>query len=266
MPFALELLAVGVAYALPVWALPRLLASSQSSGPATGLISGMLLGLGVIPLCGSLQLSPLWITAVFWLYILVFGFVLSFIEAAVFTAGPSPIRKSDLCGAVLASGLVAGVLAGFATTNQTGSPLAAIEAHVLEVGYAALIGRIALAATAFMVIYNVVGTSTWPFVRRYYTDGSPGLRLRIPKPGVIIPLQLARGLLATLVLLPILLTCPARGFEGWALIALAVGLTSGVVPCMNAPGWPIYLRAVHAVEISIFAALQTIAWCWLFLT
>lgn len=79
-----------------------------------------------------------------------------------------------------------------------------------------------------------------------------GLRLRIPSGPVVIVLQLGRGLLAVIALVPLLASSSARGLDWWYRFAFALAVTSGIIPLLGATGWPTKLRVAHAIEIVVF--------------
>lgn len=226
---------------------------------ATALAAGGLFVIAARPVVTSLTLTTVDVIVALWLLLFVFGFLLSMIEAAAFSAGPSPITARHVLGAVVASGFVATVAGLLMRTPSDLSLTANLSVWVGRYGAANLLLRLLGTAVAFMVAYCVIGSATWPFVRQYYTDPSFGLRLQIPRGPVIIALQLARGLVAALALVPLLASTSAQGFDWWWRFALALAVTSGVIPLLLATGWPMRLRVVHAIEIVVFTQVYAFA-------
>jgi len=120
------------------------------------------------------------------------------------------------------------------------------------------------AAIAYMVAYCVLGSMAWRFIGPYYTDPAHGLRLRVPSAAVILPLQVGRGLVATTVLLPFLLSATEQDLQWWLGLSVSLALVAAVVPLLNARDWPCYLRLVHGIEIALFCFVQAASLWWLF--
>ena len=250
---ACEMLAVGGAYCVATFRLrtrPRWGAS---------FMSGSLLALVTHPLVGSLRLSPAGLGVALWLLFFVVGFLLSMIEAVVFTEGPSSIGMRDVGGAAVISAVAAVVAALVMKPASPGSVVENLRRWVEAFGWTECALRVVLMAVAFMVAYNVIGSLTWPFVRPYYTDPKHGLRLRIPRAGVIIPLQVGRGLIAAIALAPLIASSTTQGMTWWGQFSLALAVTAGVVPLLNAVAWPIYLRVAQGVEIVVFSVVHAFA-------
>lgn len=228
-------------------------------GWGVSLVSGLLFAVAVHPLIASLHLSTLWLALSLWLLLFVPGFLLSMIEATVFSEGPQPVRIRDVMGAMAASAVAASVTACFFKAPSSGSLVTNLGQWINTFGWAGLVARSLGAAVAFMVAYCAIGSVAWRFVRRYYQDPSLGLRLRVPSGRLVIVLQLGRGLLAILALTPLMASSSAHGFDWWKRFALALAITSGVIPLLGAAGWPVRLRVIHAVEIVVFALVYTFA-------
>lgn len=78
---------------------------------------------------------------------------------------------------------------------------------------------------------------------------------------LILPLQVGRGLIATVVLLPFVLT--DQDIAWWCGLSISLAIVTAIVPVLNARDWPAYLRFVHGVEISVFCFAQAAALWWL---
>jgi hypothetical protein len=223
------------------------------------LISACLFALSVRPVIASLHLSVPGVIGALWLLLFVLGLALSMIEAIAFSDGPSPIGVRHFLGAMIAAAAVACACGLLLEAPSEGALLTNLEAWFNRYGWTNLALRLLGTAVAFMVAYCVIGSVAWRFVGPYYTDPKFGLRLRIPRGPVVILLQLGRGLLAVLALAPLLASSSAHGFDWWRRFALALAVTQGVVPLLNASMWPLYLRVAHAIEIVVFALVYSYA-------
>lgn len=215
--------------------------------------------MAVGPLIASLHLSTHWLILALWLLLFVLGFLLSMIEAKAFADGPSPVRVRHVFGAMVASAVVALVTGLLIKAPSPGSLSVNLGQWVDTFEWHGLALRLLGTAVAFMVAYCVIGSVTWRFVRPFYEDPKLGLRLRIPSGPLVVLLQLGRGLLAILALAPLIASSSAHGFDWWARFALALAVTSGVIPLLGAADWPKYLRVVHGVEIVVFYLVYAFA-------
>ncbi len=124
----------------------------------------------------------------------VIGFVLNFVEGWLFSSGPSTIRPVHVAGALLLSLLAAATVA--LLVRPSGEPASwstRFADRFGDLSSATLLLRLAGAGALYLGVQGVVGMAVWPFVRRWYEDPAAGLNLRIPKPRVMLPFQLARG-------------------------------------------------------------------------
>lgn len=220
-----------------------------------------------VPICAGTRLEPLGLfVALAGVYVFL-GFVLNAVEGAVFTEGPAPVRLRHWVGGVVSGVVVAGLAAWLLADPGAEEGVLEAVAGWFEARGGVAWRRLAYAALTYMVVYCVIGTATYPFVRSYYDDPESPLRLRTPSGPVVIGLQLARGSVATLVLLPLLAGLPEVADFAWAWprLALAMVVTLSVVPMVTAPDWPLRLRVIHGIEITVFALVQSFAWCWFLL-
>jgi len=124
--------------------------------------------------------------------------------------------------------------------------------------------RIFLAGIAYLVIYLIFGMIVSPFVLPYYTDPSYGLNLKLPGFDVIIPLEIIRGMIYAILLIPIIATSTLKKWRLVLLLAsvlLFVGAFPGLVGNQL---WPIELRLAHGLEITADSFFQSLAFLKLF--
>ncbi len=112
--------------------------------------------------------------------------------------------------------------------------------------------RVLIAGALYYPIYFIFGLMIWPIVEPYYTDPSQGLELKVPSFAVIIPIQLARGIVYVIVLISLIVMAVREGYEKWKLVLFLTAILGGLV----LPGyiadqsWPIVLRVAHGLEIT----------------
>ncbi|MFX1582272.1 MAG: hypothetical protein ACFFCJ_08610 [Promethearchaeota archaeon] len=115
--------------------------------------------------------------------------------------------------------------------------------------------RFMLTAALYLVIYYGIGTLISPIVLPFYLDMGTGLV--IPPVGVILIVELSRGFLYILALLPILVSLKVETKELYLLLAFALYLPSIAMFLPN-PAFHVLLRIIHGLfEILIDSLLFT---------
>ncbi len=89
------------------------------------------------------------------------------------------------------------------------------------------------------------------------------MTLRVPGGLTIILLQMVRGLLTTLALVPLIAAIPASDTGWWFRLSLLLAAIMAVGPLIMATKWPARLRLAHAIEISVFAVGYSFTVWWL---
>lgn len=109
--------------------------------------------------------------------------------------------------------------------------------------------RIFAAGIAYVLIYFTFGLLVSPIVLPYYTDPTLGLELTVPSFGVLIPLEIGRGIIYVFMLVaPIAMT----KLRSWRLVFFLTSILAGVgaIPgLLAAQAWPLELRIAHGLEI-----------------
>lgn len=109
--------------------------------------------------------------------------------------------------------------------------------------------RIVLCSVVYFPIYFTFGGIVSPTVLPYYTDSSSGLGLRIPSYQVMVPLELLRGFLYVIALLPLLAALKIRRRALYAAIVSLLYVTGALGPFLIDEALPVLLRTVHGIEI-----------------
>ncbi|MFW9832354.1 MAG: hypothetical protein ACFFD8_11325 [Candidatus Thorarchaeota archaeon] len=117
--------------------------------------------------------------------------------------------------------------------------------------------RFLLTSILYMVIYYSIGTLISPIVLPFYLD--MGIGLTVPPVWVILVVEISRGFLYILALLPLLLSLAVDTKELYLLIAFALYLPSVAMFLPN-PTFPVLLRIIHGlfeilVDSLLFAAI-----------
>jgi hypothetical protein len=107
--------------------------------------------------------------------------------------------------------------------------------------------RVPLAALSYLVLYFAAGVAVLAFVREFYA-GKP-----LPTPGLLIVMQLFRGLVYVAAVLPLVQRMSGRRWRAAWVLGLAFSVLGGIAPLLlpNNEYLPVNIRAAHAVKISI---------------
>ncbi len=107
--------------------------------------------------------------------------------------------------------------------------------------------RIAVGSVAYYPIYFFFGLLITPFVLPYYND--PSFGLRIPSFAVIIPVELFRGFVYTLVLLPLLATVVGGRTTKFIALATMLYIPGGLIVLLGNTLMPAQIIPFHGIEI-----------------
>jgi hypothetical protein len=118
--------------------------------------------------------------------------------------------------------------------------------------------RIAAAGALYLPAYWAFGMLAYAVTHPYYEDPTLGLGLRVPPAEAIVALELGRGVLFILALLPLvmLLRTSRWVLAGWLWLVLA--LLAGWEPLVTATFLPPVVRLVHGAEITADALAQAL--------
>jgi hypothetical protein len=122
--------------------------------------------------------------------------------------------------------------------------------------------RIVAGSVVYFPIYFLFGALISPFVLPYYESSSMGLR--IPSFTVMIPLELVRGLLYVVALLPVIALLRVERKYVFAGVASLLYVAGAFAPFLAGPGFPVQLRIFHGVEILADSLVYGAALAYLF--
>ena len=112
-----------------------------------------------------------------------------------------------------------------------------------------LAGRYVIASALWMVIYFVFGAIVAPYVLPYYTEEGAGYELMLPELHVILALQLFRGFLLVLMILPMIITTDLD----WKRLAIIIGsllyIGGALAIFLISEQSPLLLRMLHGIEM-----------------
>jgi hypothetical protein len=117
--------------------------------------------------------------------------------------------------------------------------------------------RLALAWLVYPPIYYLMGRAVQPFVQHYYEDPSLGLGLSMPPSlGVLIAMQVLRGALFLIAVLPIILAWRGSQRGLWLLAGAVIFIQIAAQIIFQAYWLPAGLRIPHSLELLADSFLQ----------
>lgn len=122
--------------------------------------------------------------------------------------------------------------------------------------------RTLLVAALYVPTYLTFGSLIYPIVKPYYTNPAYGLHLTTPSLGPFIVLELVRGLLYVIALLPVLAVTRGSRWQTLLYVFVFTGMFNGWQLIVNL-SWPAQLRFAHTAEITGDVLVQSLLFCWL---
>ena len=212
------------------------------------LLNGAILAVFLTWLIPKVRLNRWSLTLLVWLELLVIEFLNNYVEAYFFT---NMFDKAAVLVQSVTSALTSSVVAATAAALLLGYGKAGITAslkeHLSTRTRRSWILRIAVGSVAYFPIYFFFGALITPFVLPYYNN--PSFGLRIPPFTVIIPVELFRGFVYTLVLLPLLATIVGGRATKFIALSSMLYIPGGLIALLGNPLLPAAIIPIHALEI-----------------
>jgi hypothetical protein len=124
-------------------------------------------------------------------------------------------------------------------------------------------GRFVIASALWMVIYFVFGTIVAPYVLPYYSEGGVGYQLVLPALQVILGLQLLRGFILVLFILPLIISTKLEWKQLAGVITALLYIGGALAVFLISDQYPLVLRMIHGMEMFADAAFAGIAIAYL---
>lgn len=225
---------------------------------------GVILSAYLIWLIHSLNLKFTHLVLLVWLNLFTIRFLNNIIEGYFFSdvfAGPSDLAVS-LGYAALFSVLTAVAAAiVFLFPRPRRNLLQNLGERISEGSAGGWILRLVLAGPLFFVIYFGFGMLVSPFVYPYYTD--PSLGLKIPSFSVMVPVEIARGIIYGLVLLPLMVSLRFGKLNVFICVSMMLFVPGALLPLIQSP-LPAQIIPYHILEILGDSLVFSYILMWLF--
>jgi hypothetical protein len=212
------------------------------------LLNGAILTGFLAWLIPKIRLNRWSLSLLVWLELLVIGFLNNYVEAYFFT---DMFDKATVLAQSVASALISSAITAMAGALLLGYGAAGIgaslKAHFSTGTRRSWILRIAVGSVAYFPIYFFFGALISPLVVPYYNN--PSFGLRIPSFEIMIPVELFRGFVYTLVLLPLLATIVGGRATKFIALATMLYIPGGLIALLGNQLMPPQIIPFHALEI-----------------
>ena len=212
------------------------------------LVNGAILAGFIAWLVPKIRLNRWSLTLLLWLELLVIEFLNNYVEGYFFTNrfdNPAVLVQS-VASALISSVISAtagALLLGYGTTGITVS----LKEHFSTRKRNSWILRITIGSAAYFPIYFLFGALISPLVLPYYSN--PSFGLRIPSFTVMVPVELFRGFVYTLVLLPLIATIVGGRATKFIALAAMLYIPGGLITLLGNQLVPAPIIPIHALEI-----------------
>jgi hypothetical protein len=230
----------------------------------SSLTAGTLTGLTLGPLASRMNLPLLGRACLWFLLLFVLSSLINMIEALFFTTIPRFQLFTSMT--ILAFGQIAvAVLLTLLFRPQQMRPglLTALRETLAQRTPVSWAWRFGIASLSYLPIYYMFGMIVAPFVLPYYDNPDLGLNLTVPRIGVILPLEIGRGLLYVLTLFPLIAVIRGSFWSKALWVGLTIAVLGSWVPMIQAVHWTPVLRLAHGLEITADAFVQGFVLTWL---
>lgn len=234
--------------------------SIAASAVAFGLFEAAAMTAFLAWLIPKLDLRMGSIILLVWLELFAVEYVINYIEAVFFTnifesSYFAPIFGSTFATALVSSSAVSLIVAGSSSfflrqRGKVGGVQSSLRDYMATRTGRSWLLRIAVGSVAYFPIYFFFGVLVSPFVLPYYNNPSSGLT--VPSFSVLIPVELFRGFLYVLVLLPLLAATADGATTRFAVLAATLYIPGALIPLVGNALMPVLPTAIipfHALEI-----------------
>ena len=215
---------------------------------AYSLLNGAILTVFLAWLVPKMRLSRWSLTLLVWLEVLVVEFLNNYVEAYFFT---NMYSNAAVIAQSVSSALISSLITATAAARLLGYGISGITASLKEYlstrTSSSWILRIVVGSVAYFPIYFCFGLLIAPFVLPYYNN--PSFGLRIPSFAVMIPVELFRGFVYTLVLLPLVATLVGERATKFIALAAMLYIPGALITLLGNPGIPAPIIPFHGLEI-----------------
>lgn len=224
---------------------------------AYSLLIGVIMTAFLAWLVPKIRLSLRSLVLLLWLNLFSIEYFINYVEALFFTTIFESSYFVPLFGSTFATAIVSSLFVSLIVAmsaafllGQRGTTTgvsASLRTHLSTRTKGSWILRIAAGSIVYFPIYFFFGLLVTPFVLPYYNNPSSGLV--IPSFAVMVPVELLRGFLFVLVLLPLLATIAAGRTTNFVALATMLYIPGGLVALLGNTLIPAAIIPFHGLEI-----------------
>ena len=217
------------------------------------VVTAVLYGLTLYYLNTNMPLGRKARFLIIWLAVYVIQMLMPVLEAAFFSTqfvgAPELVFGALLFGWILVlPTALAGVIL-FSPTDTIRSFGEMRREYFGRMNASQFAGRYIVSSVLWMVVYFIFGAIIAPFVLPYYTEGGVGYELVLPELHVILSLQLLRGFILVLMILPLIISTNLDWKHLTIIIAALLYVGGALAIFLISDQFPLFLRMFHGVEM-----------------
>jgi len=208
-------------------------------------LSGIVLAAGLVPVARFGPQDALGQFGAILSLLVIVGSVCTISEAVIFVPSQKELAARDLVGSIVMNLIAAAVLTLLAKLLKLTEPATSMPAHRPPTIAAVMVW---LSGIAYVVYYLISGSITYQFFTRQYYPDAP--RMVAELGWWFWAIELARGILMTLAVVPIIYTLRMRRWHAALAVGAMLWISGGASPLLipNELMTPVQ-RCIHIVEI-----------------
>jgi len=181
------------------------------------------------------------------------GTLADLIEAYFYTTLLAPVR---LVAALIIEGLpilaIAGIITWLIPASEAAHHEPGIGEAMRERSFFSWVWRIILAGAPYALIYLFFASLVAPFEHAYYNDPAfiASLHTLVPSTAITIGLEVVRGILFVLALLPVITVIRKSRWSTGLYIALIGAVLEAWIPLLGMTSWPVMMRVGNVLELT----------------
>lgn len=226
------------------------------------VLSGFVISLVFGPIAARLRLKLAQRMGLLFAVLLMTGSLINVLESAFFTTLGSAVLTSGVVSAIVSYVFLAYFLARLFPPPAEDVNLSDALGRLGD-RRSGLFWRIPLAGALFLPIFALFGSMVYPVLRPYYENPALGIGVTQPSPNVAMTLELARGLLFVLTMLPLVALLPGPRPALGLRLGLVLAVMVAVSPMLQAHWFPPTMRWLHGLEMAGDSLAHGMVVAWL---
>jgi len=227
-------------------------------------VSGTLISLVMGPISTKLTLPRAQRVGVLFLVLYMFAYFIGAPEVALFTTYSLQFQAFILIMQFIVNLILAVFIGILFPSPQIGASLIQeLKGYFAKRKGSEWLWRFVLASVLFFPIYFFFGFVFSPITGPYYNKPELGLNLVIPSFEIMLPVELVRGLIYALTVVPLLAVIRMPKWRVGLWTSLILAIVGAAVPQLVNVAWPLPLRLGHGVEMVLDSFAQGFMMAWL---